>query len=318
MSHPRSVLISANPRSGATSGLERARELQQALDASGLAAELFTDIEAFTQRALELHASGELRAVVSAGGDGTASLVLSKIPAGAPVALFPLGSENLLAKYFQCDRDIAQTVQALRGMHTVPLDLFTANGQLTLLVTSVGYDAEVVRIVHQSRKSHVTRWAYWRAIFQAMRGYRWPTLEVELRSADGTWSRAGECNWLFAFNVPRYAAGIQIVDTASIDNGLLEIGMFQGGKLVRGMWHYGMVAGGFHTRSRDWRRERASGLRVRTLASADAPRSDASSPLVSFQIDGDWGGGLPLEILSTGRQARIVVGPSFASRSTAS
>ncbi|MFN7733344.1 MAG: diacylglycerol/lipid kinase family protein [Pirellula sp.] len=310
MSLPRSVLISANPRSGATSGLERAGELKQALDAAGFAAELFTDIDAFTRRSRELHAAGELRAVVSAGGDGTASLVLSKIPAGVPVALFPLGSENLLAKYFQSDRDIAKTAAALREMRTVPLDLFTANGQLTLLVTSVGYDAEVVRIVHQSRKSHVTRWAYWRAIFQAIGGYTWPTLEVELRSADGTWSRAGECNWLFAFNVPRYAAGIQIVDSADIDDGLLEIGMFQGGKLVRGMWHYGMVAGGMHTRSRDWRRERASGVRVRCLASCDAPRSDASAPPVSYQIDGDWGGGLPLEIVVADHQARIVVGSS--------
>ena len=317
MADRRSVLISANPRSGPRSGLEQARALQVRLEQSGYRAELVSDIQAMTERAAQLHASGDLRTVVSAGGDGTASLVLSKIPLQVPVTLFPLGSENLLAKYFGMTRDVERTVQAIDDLRTVPLDLFRANGQSTLLVTSVGFDAEVVRQVHENRRSQITRWAYRWAILRAIASYRWPRFRIEILGSNGEWSRAGECNWLFAFNVARYAAGIAIIDQTPIDDGLLEVGMFDGGGLLQGLWNYAKVVLGVHHRSKHWKRLRVAGLRVCLAAddhsfepaSRGTPRSVPAD--ASFQIDGDWGGSLPLEIVHSGRQAQIVVDRDF-------
>jgi diacylglycerol kinase family enzyme len=312
MSDARTVLISANPRSGARSGLEVTRALQAELERASFQVELLTDIDAFTDRAKELHAARSLRTVVSAGGDGTASLILSKIPSTIPVTLFPLGSENLLAKYFARDCELSQTVQAIETMRTVPLDLFRANGQLTLLVTSVGYDADVVRRVHENRRSHITRWAYRAAILKSLASYTWPLLEVEVKEQDGSWGRVGECHWLFAFNVPRYAAGIAIINDTPIDDGLIEVGMFEGGGLFQGMWNYGMVARGVHQQSKQWRQLRVSGVRVRQAdlhRDKRTEKDNSKSPVVGYQIDGDWGGSLPLEIEFTGSKAQIVIDP---------
>jgi diacylglycerol kinase (ATP) len=303
MSDPSSILISANPRSGASSGLELTKALALALDRSGWQSEWFTDPNAMARRAGQLRAEGRLRTVVAAGGDGTASLVLSLIPQGVPLTLFPIGSENLLAKFFGIARDIDQAVRCIRDCETVPLDLFYANQRLTLLVSSVGFDAEVVRQVHSRRQSHVDRWQYRWAILRTMATYTWPRLRVSTRNPSGEWEERGLCNWVFAFNVPKYAANLAIIEDGACDDGQLEIGMFRGGKLCRGLWHYLQVARRAHHRSPDWSRLRASAVRIEV----DACARKAGTDEVSYQVDGDWGGLLPLEITPGEHQARIVV-----------
>ena len=102
---------------------------------------------------------GELRTVISAGGDGTATAILNRIPSRVPLTIFPLGSENLLAQELKLPREPSGVLPMVQQMATRQLDLFRANGSLFLLMASVGFDAQVVRIVHESRRSHITRWA---------------------------------------------------------------------------------------------------------------------------------------------------------------
>lgn len=302
------VIIAANPKSGARSGLGLASALRDALERRGYVAELFTDVDEMARRAQASRREGTLRTVVSAGGDGTASLVLSKIPAATPLTLFPLGSENLAAKYFGMTSRVDETVLKIDRLRTEPLDLFLANGRLTLLVASVGFDAEVVRQVHENRQSHVNRTAYHRGILRTMFRYQWPRFQVRFLAPDGAWGEAIEGNWVFAFNVPRYAAGIRIIESTSISDGLLDVGLFRGGGLCRGLLNYAMVVAGVHQRVPSWRRFQTSGLRVE-LASRDAPAGQpAEDRDVAFQIDGDPGGFLPLEVVYSGRKAMIVSG----------
>ena len=301
------VIISANPKSGARSGLDQASSLRKTLEQRGYITEMYTDIDAMASRTEMFQREGTLRTVVSAGGDGTASLVLSKIPSGIPVTLFPLGSENLVANYFGMTRDIDRTVALIEKLHTEPLDLFLANGRLTLLVASVGFDAEVVRQVHENRKSHVTRSVYRMGILRAMFSYRWPKFRVQRRDADGNWGESVTANWVFAFNVPRYAAGIRIIESTSISDGLLDVGMFQGGRLCQGLWNYGMVVRGVHEQSGAWKRFQTSGLRISLVTENTAANVQ---PEVAYEIDGDAGGVLPLEVIYSGSKAMIVSGRS--------
>jgi diacylglycerol kinase family enzyme len=240
-------------------------------------------------------ARGELRTVVSAGGDGTVAAVLNRISERIPLTIFPLGSENLLAQQYCIPRDVGGVAQMVGGMQIEELDLFRANGKLFLIMVSVGFDARVVQSVHENRRSHVTRWAYWMGIWRALWSYRWPRLEVESKMEDG-WERIGSCHWIFGFNVPKYAAGIRIMDEAIADDGLIDIGMFEGGGVWSGFWNYVHVVMGRHRRSRRWKQKRARGLRV------SGPEGQ-----VGYQLDGDYGGPLPLEIVHTGTKARLVV-----------
>jgi len=312
MANPRSILISANPKSGARSGLASAHALRARLENAGFPTELFTDIDAMALRSRQLHEQGSLRTVVAAGGDGTASLVLSIIPQEVPLMLYPLGSENLLAKYFGIDLSLDQAVAMAVQLCTSPMDLFTANGKLMLLMASIGFDAEVVRLVHNHRKSHVSRWSYRWSILSAMWSYSWPRFRISMRNDDGGWQDCGIANWLFAFNVPKYAAGISIMDDARCHDGLLDVGAFRGGGLGQGLWNYGLVACGRHRTAGSWTEWKTAGLRVESVESADSkPTSHGDGATWgSYQLDGDWGGWLPLEISSLGRSARIVVPPS--------
>lgn len=298
MTEPRSIIIAANPRSGSSSGLSTAHALRSQLEMAGFESELFTDVSQMTHRAQELAAAGKLRTVIAAGGDGTASLVLSVIPNQVPVTLFPLGSENLLAKYLEMPRDFHAVVQLIERGKTKPMDLFRANNQLMLLMASVGFDAEVVREVHLRRTSHVSRWRYRWAILRAIGRYRWPGFRVFIQDDHGAWIDQGIAHWLFAFNVPKYAAGISIIEEAECDDGLIDIGVFRGGGLIQGLRHYGLVARGVHRTSSSWNQWRTTGVRICAI---DGSASDGTKQ-ASYQLDGDWGGPIPLEIVHSGRK----------------
>jgi len=306
MTDPRTIVISANPKSGARSGLSSAHALRAALESAGFPTEFFTDIDAMAQRSRQLRDQGLLRTVVAAGGDGTASLVLSVIPHDVPLSLYPLGSENLLAKYLGVNLDLDFAVAMIERLQTKPIDLFEANGKPMLLMASVGFDAEVVRQVHRRRTSHVTRWSYRWSILSALWGYRWPRFRISTRDLEGNWRDRGIVNWLFAFNVPKYAAGISILDDARCDDGLLDVGAFRGGRLGRGLWHYGLVACGRHRSASSWTEWKTTGLRVESVDPTPMSEGDCATR-GSYQLDGDWGGTLPLEINSLGRSARVVV-----------
>lgn len=289
------IIIAANPKSGASSGLTRANELKEALIQDGWQVELTTDLEQMQRLVNQRHESGELRCVVSAGGDGTAAAILNRIPIEIPLAIFPLGSENLLAQQFHIPRDPQQLVSMIRELHIRELDLFRANGKLFLIMVSVGFDAQVVKQVHENRKSHITRWAYRFAILSSVFSYKWPTLCIENRVGE-RWEPMAHCHWLFGFNVPKYAAGIHVIDDAICDDGRIDIGMLTGANAIIGFWNYLRVALGTHRVSPRWRENRVEGFRV-----------TSENPQAFFQLDGDFGGALPLEVSFTNARAKLVV-----------
>jgi diacylglycerol kinase family enzyme len=217
-----------------------------------------------------------------------------------------LGSENLLAKYFGLTCDVEATALAIEAMRTIALDVYDANGKICLLMASVGFDADVVHHVHRNRESHVTRWKYWKSIMWSLSSYRWPSLHIELLDAEGRTIESFDGDWLFAFNVPRYAANLQILECAQIDDGLLEVCGFRGSGLWTGLQHYWSVRSGGHEQLSTWFRKRASGARI---SEANSDRSINHAGGASFQLDGDWGGELPLEIRFTGERATLVVPP---------
>ena len=56
---------------------------------------------------------GQLRVVVAAGGDGTAAEIVNRTPRGSPVAIFPLGTANLLANYLGIGHDPASVAEMI-------------------------------------------------------------------------------------------------------------------------------------------------------------------------------------------------------------
>src|SRR5690242_20278665 len=97
----RSILVSMNPHAGAQARHNHARRIVDRLRAAGYSTEISTDLNQLSENAALQHKAGKLRAVLACGGDGTAAVVRSKVPFEIPLAVVPMGTENLLSGYLR-------------------------------------------------------------------------------------------------------------------------------------------------------------------------------------------------------------------------
>jgi diacylglycerol kinase (ATP) len=285
-----SVLVSANPKSGSRNRMALIHELQAKLKQLGFDCELHTNLQQISERAYELDSQDKLRTVVAAGGDGTAATVASLIPSEVPLTLFPTGSENLLAQHLDVKPSPNLIADAIQQMASKRMDAMEVNGKLTLLMASIGFDADVVRRVHLDRRSHVTRWTYRLAILRSLLSYRWGDIRVNILDSQGDVQRTHIGSWVFVFNIPRYAAGLQIVPDAVDNDGMLDIGIFGPGGVFAGIRNYLSVLRGTHVKQRNWARIKADSISIHTT------KAETGSSTPSCQTDGDWASHLPVAI----------------------
>ena len=286
----RIVLVSVNPRAGYRDRSAAVEHLSAALAAHDFTTEQFTDIALLKARAAELHAAKKLRAVVAAGGDGTIALLANSTPPGAPLAILPLGTENLLARHLGLVADPVAAAQVIADGHTHAFDMGDAGGRLFSLMAGCGFDAEVVRRLHIERTGNIHHLSYIKPIFEAIRSYEYPELRVRYaptHAAENTEAELTEelnARWVFVVNIPRYAGGLNIAPGAAGDDGLLDVCTFREGSLWNGLLYLGGIMLGQQQSMQDFTHIRTRRLKIE--AATDVP----------YQLDGDPGGSLPVEI----------------------
>lgn len=283
----RIVLVSVNPRAGYRDRSHAVEHLREALAAHDFTTEQFTDIALLKARAEELHAAEKLRAVVAAGGDGTIALLANSTPQGAPLAILPLGTENLLAKHLGLAADPVAVAQLIADGHTHAFDMGEAGGRLFSLMAGCGFDAEVVRRLHTERKGNIHHLSYVKPIVEAIRTYEYPELRVQYVPADADGDELTEelaARWVFVVNIPRYAGGLNLAPGATGDDGLLDVCTFREGSLWNGLVYLGGIMLGQQQSMQDFTHIRTRRLKIESTT--EAP----------YQLDGDPGGTLPVEI----------------------
>lgn len=298
----KTVLIAANPKSGASSSAELVQRLKCRLDELGFPCEIISDLVQLQTRAVDLLASGALRCVVSAGGDGTVSAIANLLPADVPVLIFPLGTENLLAKHLGLRRDVDSAAAAIQANRQTVMDVGTANGKLFLVMLSVGFDALVVQRMADIRRGHINRWSYTRPILDAMWQYSFPKLQYRSRgpAAESEGGSSGAPAWLFVFNVPRYAANLPFCPQADPSDGLLDLCTFRQRGLTSGLGYFAQLWLNRHQKLSGFEHKRIEAMEI----DADVAAGD-----VPFQIDGDFGGVLPLKIDVVPERLRLLLAP---------
>jgi diacylglycerol kinase family enzyme len=269
--------------------------LEDLLRKGGYLVETTSDIERLAAEAAGAQAAGRLRCVVSAGGDGTVALVANHVAPETPLSILPLGTENLLSKQLGYAADPEQLAETVRRGQITRMDAGIAGERLFLLMVGCGFDAEVVQRLHRERRGHIRHLSYAKPILDSIRSYKYPELRVTCRpaklpSGDKTNASAVQeevtlsGRWVFVVNLPRYAAGLQIAPDACGDDGLLDVCTFKRGSLWSGLRYLGGVMLGQHKWWEDFVTHRAERIRI---------ESDAQVP---YQLDGDPGGVLPLDI----------------------
>jgi diacylglycerol kinase (ATP) len=299
----RNVIISANPRAGSRSRHGLIQSIVGVLTNAGYKVRLLTSLDELAGLSAEEAKTGELRAVLAIGGDGTASIVRTHVPLAVPLLPVPMGTENLLGRFVGQAIDPISVCRTLDDGVTVGLDLGRANGKPFLLMISAGFDAEVVRALHMNRRGNITRAAYFLPMVRAIRSYRYPQMKLYCGERLAT-AVPLECRWLFAFNLPLYALGLPIAPDALATDGLLDVCTFERGStwsVLRYLWH---VRRGCHLGLPDTALRRCGSFRL------EGPNSVE----LAYQLDGEYGGTLPVDVELTPGELRLLVTPETARR----
>ncbi len=313
----RHVLILTNPTAGSGANRSVVKELIDRLATNGIEAEITSDLERVADLGARPAQAG-LRAVVAAGGDGTVAAIVNRTHPDTPIAVLPLGTENLLAKYLHMLVKPHELSDAITHGATIRVDAGQAGDQLFMLMAGCGFDAEVVRRLHAERTGHIRHLSYVKPIIDSIRRYQYPMLRVHCHAVDDGdavvkdslgLKRAGEtlesqrsftARWLFIVNLPRYAGGLRMVPQAVGTDGLLDICGFERGSMLDGLRYLSGIVRGQHLAWPDCHYVRAKSVRI---------ESDADVP---YQLDGDPGGKLPLEITTLPERVSLIVTESWA------
>ncbi|HEY2412796.1 MAG TPA: diacylglycerol kinase family protein [Pirellulaceae bacterium] len=304
----RRVLIGANPRAGTQNRRALVEALSDELVKSRFEPTIHGDVEELAAEAEKLLAGGKLRAVVAAGGDGTFRLMAERTPVGTPLVVLPLGTENLLARYIGFTADAPALAKIIAEGYTMPLDAGLAGTRLFTMMAGCGFDAEVVRRLHNERKGNIHHLSYAKPILEAISKYDYPELRVYYAPVDGGGTELTAeiaARWVFVVNLPRYAGGLSFAPQASGADGLLDVCTFKEGSLLYGLMYLGGVILGQHEGMQDFTHVQTRRLRVEASGS------------VPFQLDGDPGGELPAEFSSCPNRLKLVVSKNWASANPA-
>jgi diacylglycerol kinase family enzyme len=291
------IIVSVNPKAGRQSPMVRAEELCAQLQQKGFTAKLLTDLDEVTEKANALHAAGTLRALVGVGGDGTAATLVNQTKPGTPVTLLSAGTANLLAKHYRLpSRPVKLAEMIERGTartFDAGLARFSNTERLFLVMVSCGFDAHVVNGVHSRREeryqqghargAHISYLSYTKPILTSLFGYRFPNMTVECLDEPNL--VLPDARWAFVFNINRYGWGLPLAPFAKEDDGKLDHVLFRGGTVFHGVF-YTALAQCFSLHR--FLPAARLGQRTRYRITSDEP--------VPFQLDGDPGGELPVEL----------------------
>jgi len=237
----------------------------------------------------------DARCVVSIGGDGTHSEVLSGLAGRAvPAAIVPSGTENVLAKTFGLGGTLRETVRLVQQGRPVALDLGLAGGTPFVMFSGVGFDALVTRDVHRKRNGPIMRAAYYGPTVRRWWTYGFPPITVRV---DGR-LLCDDAGMVFICNTPLYADGLRLGVLAAGDDGRLDVVCFRTRSRWHMLWHYVRARRGRH-------------VDHPLVAYGQGRRIEVaceSRPL-PVQVDGDVAAETPLAYTVRPRAVRLLVRP---------
>jgi diacylglycerol kinase (ATP) len=252
------VLVVANQASGRGRAVRAVADCERQLRAAGLVPErLSLDASAEAWRS----ACAGSRGVVAVGGDGTVRSVAARLRGtSVPLAIVPVGTENLAAREFGFLRPRVTIAEALVRNRVRPCDLGvlrrpgTADHVFVVMV-SAGLDADVVADVAANRRGPISHASYLGPIIRTCR--RWHPAAFEADGAGGVRLRGR--GQLVVANARQYAMRMDPARGADPADGMLDAVVLDAdGWLAMVRWAVrlaaapGAVAGAAHGRAAAW------------------------------------------------------------------
>ncbi len=290
------VAIQRNPKSGSGRRRRELVALCRGLVRFGLTPRLFTDRAELDSRVTDVESRQHLVCIVAAGGDGTMVDVVNRHP-DLPLAVLPMGTENLLARYLGLGRDGGELAEVIHRGETRTIDTGRINDQLFVLVASAGFDAWIAHELARTRSGNISHLTYLRPIWRALRTYTFPRMRIYLD--DGPDPLEGV--EVMISNLPAYGMKLQVGQSAVENDGKLTVTVMERGSAFQMIRYSYNLFRGTHEQLPDVRVETAQRIRVE-LVDPDQR--------VPVQIDGDPAGSIPMELECLPSQLRVFVPPT--------
>ncbi len=243
------------------------------------------DAEAQAERAVEQG----YETIIAAGGDGTINEVVNGLD-GAPVTLglLPIGTVNVFAMELGIPFDLIKAWQVIRMGKTRTIDIASANDHRFVQLAGVGLDAQIVERTGWKSKKALGPLSYLLTATQVV-AQKPPKIHVtwDSHSVDGSFVLVGNGRF--------YGGPFQIFTEADLEDGLLDVCVFQQMNYIALMRYFRGVLFGVHTKFTDVKYFKTRALRV-----------ESEGP-VPIEVDGELHGHLPCDFKVSRKKLRVIV-----------
>ncbi|MBM3858550.1 MAG: diacylglycerol kinase family lipid kinase [Verrucomicrobia bacterium] len=232
--------------------------------------------------------------VVAAGGDGTINEVVNglRLP-GATLGVLPLGTANVFARELGIPLDLAAAWATLERGVTRVIDLgvaeFAGRQRFFAQLAGVGFDARAVRTANWELKKRFGPLSYVWAGLAALREQKDDVAVVAEDTGDTARGMA-----VMVGNGRRYGGPFRLFPDAQLDDGLLDVCVFERGGYGNALRHGFGVLCGRHTQQRGVRCFRSARFVCR--AASPAP----------LELDGEDAGDVPVLFRLEPRALRVI------------
>ncbi|HID06885.1 MAG TPA: diacylglycerol kinase family lipid kinase, partial [Armatimonadetes bacterium] len=182
--------------------------------------------------------------IVVCGGDGTVYEVVNALAdSRVAMALIPAGRCNDLARALRMPTSLKQLAIAIAHMKVRPIDLGRVGDRFFATVATLGFDAEVTRMVAENQVPFSGMPAYVFAALLLMFKYEFQAvyIDADFGEYDGKVLLAATAN------APAYGGGMKIAPLAKLDDGWLDVCLIRRASRMAILGLFPTVFTGHHT-----------------------------------------------------------------------
>jgi diacylglycerol kinase (ATP) len=208
-------------------------ELREALERAGVADPLWSEVpkSRYAPERVEKALAEGAETIFVWGGDGMVQRCVDVMAGtGVRLAILPAGTANLFASNLDIPDDIGEAVHVGLNGREKKLDLGKMNGEHFAVMAGAGLDARMIRDADGGPKDKYGRIAY---IWAASRNLRVDPFEARIEVNGDLWYE-GDASCLLIGNVGALFGGLEAFESASPEDGQLEIGVTRAESL--GQW----------------------------------------------------------------------------------
>jgi diacylglycerol kinase (ATP) len=238
--------------------------------------------------------AGGIDLVIVKGGDGTLNEVLqAMIGSDVPLALWPSGTANVLAKVLKVPRDVDRLLPMMISGQTMRVTVGQAETRYFFLMAGIGLDASIIRHLNPKLKQIGGELAFWASGLKHLKIWKAPAFTLHINGDEI------QATFAAIANAPEYGGGLCLAPQARLDTEWLDICALTTRSKMRYLTVH--LPGGFVGRHIHQR-----GVIYRKAMEARAESSEE----IWVQVDGELLGKLPMTFRAVPQAVRVIVPPA--------